>query len=618
MRAAPSPRPTTRRLSRRPASRRYSCRTISRSRQSAAPSAACISSCRPPRRQSWSGCCRAASIDVAVDLRVGSPTYGRWHGRDADGGRRRAIVRAARLRTCLLHAGTGHAWSRYKVDEFYAPASDSGLIWNDPDARDRLAGRRGRRGVCRTRTSSSAASRTLFRRSGTKATDVQAHSGHRRRRLHRLGGGPPHHPRDARIRCWSSTSSPMRAISIRLRPCRTIRAMPSCAPTSATPRRCASCSTNYRPDAVMHLAAESHVDRSIDGPGEFIQTNVVGTFSLLQAALGYWRALAGRAGDGFPLPSHLDRRGVRLARRGGLVQRDDRLRSALALFGLEGIVRSSGARLASHLRPAGRADQLLEQLRAVSFPRKAHPADDHQCARRPKLPVYGEGANVRDWLYVDDHARALLAVVTEGAPGETYCIGGRCEKTNLDVVETICALMDELAPNAKIGPRKALIAFRGRPARSRPALRDRRLQDQTDLGWEPRETFDPACARPSNGISTTAPGGSASAAASIAASGWELSRDPAVRRRWPARPRAEARLRGARGAAGRALPRAGRHHRSRRRCAMRSRGITRPSVINAAAYTKVDLAETEAEAAHRANAIGPAFSRRLAPRQAFR
>jgi dTDP-glucose 4,6-dehydratase len=124
------------------------------------------------------------------------------------------------------------------------------------------------------------------------------------------------------------------------------------------------------------------------------------------------------------------------------------------------------------------------------FPEKLIPLIIINALEGLKLPVYGKGANVRDWLYVDDHARALLSVVMEGTVGQTYCVGGRCEKTNLDVVEAICALIDELSPSSRIGPRKSLIAFvEDRPGHDlRYAIDASRIM--TDLGWEPRETFE--------------------------------------------------------------------------------------------------------------------------------
>ena len=147
----------------------------------------------------------------------------------------------------------------------------------------------------------------------------------------------------------------------------------------------------FQPDAVMHLAAESHVDRSIDGPGDFIQTNVVGTFTLLQSALGYWRSLPDARKETFRF-HHISTDEVfgSLGRRGPVL-RNDRIRSALALLGLQGVLRSSGSCLASHLRPARGRHQLLEQLRSVSFSRKADPADHHQRAGRPQAAGLWQG-----------------------------------------------------------------------------------------------------------------------------------------------------------------------------------------------------------------------------------
>ena len=134
----------------------------------------------------------------------------------------------------------------------------------------------------------------------------------------------------------------------------------------------------HRPDAVMHLAAESHVDRSIDGPGEFIRTNVVGTFTLLQAARAYWDGLEGRRPRPVPVPPRLDRRGLRLARPRGVLHRGDPLRPEVALLGEQGGLRPPGPGLAPHLRPADAGHQLLEQLRPVPFPREADPAGHPQ------------------------------------------------------------------------------------------------------------------------------------------------------------------------------------------------------------------------------------------------
>jgi len=247
---------------------------------------------------------------------------------------------------------------------------------------------------------------------------------------------------------------------------------------------------SFAPDAVMHLAAESHVDRSIDGPGEFIQTNVVGTFALLQEALHYWRAQpAGRA----------------QAFRFHHISTDE----VFGSLGEEGLFCETTAYDPRSPYSASKAasDHLVRAWHHTyglpvivtncsnnygpyHFPEKLIPLMIINALEGLTLPVYGKGANVRDWLYVEDHARALVTAVLDGAVGATYCIGGRNEKTNLDVVETICALMDELAPSAKIGARKALIDFvADRPGHDlRYAIDAGKIS--SDLGWEPRETFE--------------------------------------------------------------------------------------------------------------------------------
>jgi dTDP-glucose 4,6-dehydratase len=246
----------------------------------------------------------------------------------------------------------------------------------------------------------------------------------------------------------------------------------------------------YRPDAVMHLAAESHVDRSIDGPGEFIQTNVVGTFTLLQAALGYWRTLPGAERDAFRFHhistdevfGSLGQEGLfcettaydpRSPYSASKAASDHLVRAWHHTYGLPVVVTNCSNNYGPY-----------------HFPEKLIPLIIINALEGLKLPVYGKGANVRDWLFVDDHARALLTVVTKGTVGETYCVGGRCEKANIDVVRTICALMDELAPNAKIGPRESLITYvADRPGHDmRYAIDASRIA--ADLGWEPQETFE--------------------------------------------------------------------------------------------------------------------------------
>ncbi|ACK51633.1 dTDP-glucose 4,6-dehydratase [Methylocella silvestris BL2] len=246
----------------------------------------------------------------------------------------------------------------------------------------------------------------------------------------------------------------------------------------------------FQPDIVMHLAAESHVDRSIDGPGEFIQTNVVGTFTLLQATLGYWRGLPAARQTSFRF-HHISTDEV------------------FGSLGPEGFFIETTAYCPNSPYSASKAasDHLVNAWRHTyglptvlsncsnnygpyHFPEKLIPLTIINALEGKPLPVYGAGANIRDWLYVEDHARALLTVATQGAVGGSYCIGGHNEKTNLDVVHAICALVDELAPDRAIGPRAGLVSFvSDRPGHDlRYAIDPSKIA--VDLGWRPRETFE--------------------------------------------------------------------------------------------------------------------------------
>jgi dTDP-glucose 4,6-dehydratase len=248
---------------------------------------------------------------------------------------------------------------------------------------------------------------------------------------------------------------------------------------------------SFAPDAVMHLAAESHVDRSIDGPGEFIQTNVVGTFALLQEALRYWRTLPGDRAQAFRF-HHISTDEVF-----GSLDHDSPMFCETTAYDPRSPYSASKA-ASDHLVRAWHHTYGLPAIVTncsnnygpYHFPEKLVPLMILNALHGLKLPVYGKGENVRDWLYVEDHARALLACVLDGTVGQTYCIGGRNEKTNLEVVETICALMDELAPDARIGPRRSLIDFvADRPGHDlRYAIDARKIS--ADLGWEPHETFE--------------------------------------------------------------------------------------------------------------------------------
>lgn len=246
--------------------------------------------------------------------------------------------------------------------------------------------------------------------------------------------------------------------------------------------------SDYRPHAVIHLAAETHVDRSIDGPGEFIQTNIVGTFALLQATYEYWRGLPPRLKDAFRFHH---------------VSTDE----VFGSLGAEGAFNeftayrpsspySASKAAADHLVRAWQSTYGLPTLISNcsnnygpwQFPEKLIPLMIINALEGRPLPVYGNGANVRDWLHVEDHARALFAVATRGRVGETYCIGAQCEKTNLEVVKAICAVMEEVAP--KSIPYENLIRFVGdRPGHDlRYAIEPKKIM--TDLNWFPRETFE--------------------------------------------------------------------------------------------------------------------------------
>jgi len=246
----------------------------------------------------------------------------------------------------------------------------------------------------------------------------------------------------------------------------------------------------HRPTAVIHLAAESHVDRSIDGPGEFVRTNVVGTFTLLHAATEYWKA----AGDEL-------RRDFRFLH----VSTDEVFGSLgpQGYFTEETPYRPNSPYSASkagsdHLVRAWHHTYGLPTLVTncsnnygpYQFPEKLIPLFIFNALEGKPLPVYGAGDNVRDWLYVEDHARALREVLAEGQPGQTYNIGGHNEKTNLEVIHALCALMDELRPDSPLVPHASLIAFvRDRPGHDRRYAIDAGKVGR-EIGWRPREDFE--------------------------------------------------------------------------------------------------------------------------------
>ncbi|NCN66681.1 MAG: dTDP-glucose 4,6-dehydratase [Piscirickettsiaceae bacterium CG_4_9_14_3_um_filter_43_564] len=265
----------------------------------------------------------------------------------------------------------------------------------------------------------------------------------------------------------------------------------------------------HQPDIVMHLAAESHVDRSIDGPGEFIQTNIVGTYTLLEQARAYWNTLEGDKKSSFkfhhistdevygdlPHPDYIDQ--------GHCEERSDAAIHDLdlPLFTEQTPYAPSSPYSASkagsdHLVRAWQRTYKLPTLVTncsnnygpYHFPEKLIPLVILNALEGKPLPVYGKGNQIRDWLYVEDHARALVVVATQGKVGETYNIGGHNEKQNLEVVKTICAILDEVKPKAEKYEQQ-IIYVTDRPGHDmRYAIDASKIKKE--LGWAPLETFE--------------------------------------------------------------------------------------------------------------------------------
>jgi dTDP-glucose 4,6-dehydratase len=246
----------------------------------------------------------------------------------------------------------------------------------------------------------------------------------------------------------------------------------------------------HRPRAILHFAAESHVDRSIDGPAEFVQTNVVGTFSLLEEARAYWSSLEGAQKEGF--------RFLQISTDevyGSLAAGAPAFTEAHAYAPNSPYAASKAA--ADHLVRAYHHTYGLPVLTTNcsnnygprQFPEKLIPLMITQALAGKPLPVYGDGLNVRDWLYVMDHCEAVRAVLDKGRPGETYNIGGASEMTNLDVVRTLCALLDAVRPRKGGGYADLITMVKDRPGHDRRyAVDARRIAGE--LGWQPRENFE--------------------------------------------------------------------------------------------------------------------------------
>lgn len=250
----------------------------------------------------------------------------------------------------------------------------------------------------------------------------------------------------------------------------------------------------FQPDAVMHLAAESHVDRSIDGPADFIETNIVGTYTLLEAARSYWQVLPIERKAAFRF-HHISTDEVY----GDLHGTDD-LFTETTPYAPSSPYSASKAS-SDHLVRAWQRTYGLPTLVTncsnnygpYHFPEKLIPHMILNALAGKPLPVYGDGNQIRDWLYVEDHARALVKVVTEGEVGETYNIGGHNEKRNIEVVRTLCSLLEELAADQKpagVARYEDLITFvKDRPGHDvRYAIDASKIEHE--LGWKPEETFE--------------------------------------------------------------------------------------------------------------------------------
>jgi dTDP-glucose 4,6-dehydratase len=249
----------------------------------------------------------------------------------------------------------------------------------------------------------------------------------------------------------------------------------------------------FAPTAIMHLAAESHVDRSIDGPDAFIQTNILGTYALLKAARRYYESLSAAARDAFRFLHVSTDEVYGSLGETGFFQEDTPYAPNSPY--------SASKASADHLVRAWHHTYGLPTLMTncsnnygpYHFPEKLIPLMILNALHGKPLPVYGDGSNVRDWLYVEDHARALLTVLAHGTVGEKYNIGGHCERTNLEVVQTLCSLLDDRRPAE--APHRQLISFvTDRPGHDRRYAIDSG-KIQRELDWTPQETFETGLAK---------------------------------------------------------------------------------------------------------------------------
>lgn len=247
----------------------------------------------------------------------------------------------------------------------------------------------------------------------------------------------------------------------------------------------------HQPDIVMHLAAESHVDRSIEGPSAFIETNVIGTYTLLEVSKLYWVGLDAERKERFRF-HHISTDEVY-----GDLENPEDLFTEQTPYAPSSPYSASKASSDHLVRAWHRTYGLPVIVTNCSnnygpyhFPEKLIPLMILNALEGKSLPVYGDGSQVRDWLYVEDHARALYLVATEGVVGETYNIGGHNEKKNIEVVKTLCDLLDELCPHSQFKPHFSLVKY----VQDRPGHDKRYAIDATkiknELGWTPQETFE--------------------------------------------------------------------------------------------------------------------------------
>lgn len=249
--------------------------------------------------------------------------------------------------------------------------------------------------------------------------------------------------------------------------------------------------TQYQPGAIVNFAAESHVDRSIHGPEDFVQTNMVGTFRLLEEVRAYWQALPGAERGRFRF-LHVSTDEVY----GSLGPHDPAFTEGTPYAPNSPYAATKAA--SDHLVRAYHHTYGLPTLTTncsnnygpCQFPEKLIPLVIQNAIQGKPLPVYGDGSNVRDWLYVGDHCEAVRVVLERGKPGETYNIGGNSERQNIDVVKTLCRLLDELHLSSPMRPHEKLITFvADRPGHDRRyAINDNKLK--RELGWSPRVTFE--------------------------------------------------------------------------------------------------------------------------------